>query len=301
MIRLGLSLLLAFIPVAVAAQSPQTITTITAAAEAGNADAQFALAQAYRAGKGVPVSPSDALTWYRRAAAQGNERASDEIGLLLFAKGDRREAMPYVEKAAARGDPRALYLLGTAHFNGDYATRDWPLAYAQTQRAAESGLAAAKKNLEVMGRYLLAGDRAKAATILATLPPVRRLADPAPPQSAQIAEPSAPAPAAGTPPPAAASPAPVPPAQPAPPHAAIPRPRGKWRAQLGAYTSAAAARGAWAALAAKVPALHGWDRRIEPAGPMQRLQAAGLPNRAAVEALCGRVRKTGGACFAVAP
>ena len=300
MIRLGLSLLLVLVPIAAAAQSPQTISTITAAAQAGNADAQFALAQAYRAGRGVPASIPDALTWYRRAAAQGNARASDEIGLILFARGDRREAMPYVNKAAARGDPRALYLLGTAHFNGDYATRDWPLAYAQTERAAESGLPAAKKNLELMGRYLLAGDRAKAAEILATLPPVLRLVDPAPPQPAQAVVPPTPQPAPAPPSaatPVAASAAP----RPATPSVATARPRGAWRVQLGAYASAASARTAWDKLAARVPALKKWDRRIVAAGSMQRLQAAGLPGRSAANALCADVSKAGSACFAVAP
>src|SRR5205085_917262 len=137
------------------------LRTLRAKAEKGDANAQFALAEAYHSGRGVTADPDMAILWYRRAADQGHVRASEELGFALFAKGDRREAMPYVEKAAARGDARALYVLGTAHFNGDYTTRDWPLAYAQTVRAASAGLPAAKKNLDLMDQYLLPADKAK--------------------------------------------------------------------------------------------------------------------------------------------
>lgn len=261
------------------AAPPDALTGVRAAAASGNADAQFALGEAFRLGRGVAADRGAAVEWYRRAAAQGHAEASDDLGFLLFAEGKRAEAMPYVEKAAARGDPRAFYLLGTAHFNGDYAARDWPLAYAQMSRAAEAGLPAAQKSLAVMGRYLPGADRTRADTILTTLPPIR---PPAPP-------PPAPAPAARAVAQLAA---------PAPPPAA----RGAWRVQLGAYRSAERARADGRRLAARVPALAGYEQRVVPAaGAVQRLQAAGLADRGAADALCRQVRSTGGPCFAIAP
>jgi len=43
--------------------------------------------------------------------------------LMLFQDGRREEALPYVQAASTRGDPRAQYLLGVAHFNGDLVDR----------------------------------------------------------------------------------------------------------------------------------------------------------------------------------
>jgi uncharacterized protein len=272
--RLGLLLMLAPAPTT----APYDLTPVRVAAQAGQADAQFQLAEAYRTGRGVTPDLDVAIGWYRRAAQQGHARASDELGIALFADGERREAIPYIEKAAARGDPRAFYLLGTAHFNGDYVTRDWPLAYAQMSRAAAAGLPAAQRSLDTMGRYLLPNDKAKADEILATLPPVRVIAV-TPPRPAPA---SPAAPAAATPPP----PAPT---------------RGPWRVQLGAFGSAERARAGWARLLGPVPRLARLDQRIVAAGAVQRLQATGLATRADADALCRDVRRAGGDCFPVAP
>ena len=278
--RRALLLAVLLSPIAAAAPpTPPIPAAVRSGAEAGDPAAQLALAEAYRTGRGIAADPDAAIRWYRRAAEQGNARAGDELGFALFARGMRREAMPYIEKAAARGEARAFYLLGTAHFNGDYATRDWPLAYAQTSRAAEAGLPAARKNLELMGRYLLPGDRARADTILATLPPVQRgAANPVPtaPRVANAEPPPAPAPAAA-------------------------RPRGAWRIQLGAYGSPDRARADWTRLATRVPTLAGLDQRIVSVGAIQRLQAVGLTGRRDAEGLCRRIRAAGGGCFPVAP
>lgn len=267
------------IQVATPALAARPIAELRTAAQAGDADAQYELAEVYRMGRGVTADPEAAIMWYRRAATKGHARASDELGFTLFAHGERREAIPYIEKAAARGDARAFYLLGTSHFNGDYVTKDWPLAYAQTSRAAEAGLPAAKRNLDQMGRYLLAGDRAKADEILSTLPPVRRTSAPAP-----VSKPVQQA--------VAAAPSP-------PPSPTVTK--GPWKAQVGAYGSAEGARAGWQTLSARVKRLATLEQRIVPAGKVTRLQAFGLLNRAEAEALCRDVKRAGGDCFTIAP
>jgi TPR repeat protein len=273
---------------AAAPAAPPAADMLRAGASAGDPDSQFQLGQAYQLGKGVPQDAEMAMMWYRRAASQGHAQASDELGFVMFSHGQRRAAMPYIERAAARGDPRAFYLLGTAHFNGDLASRDWPLAYAQTARAAEAGLPAAKANLQMMEQYLLPPDRAKADGILATLPPVRRALG-APPAPTPAPPPPVTAPAV------AATPAPVAP-PPAPRRAA-----GAWRVQLGAYSSADNARTAWDGLVKKVRGLSAFERSTMAAGSVLRLQAVGLADRAEAEALCGKVRAAGGACLVLAP
>ena len=99
---------------------------------AGDADAQFNLGQAYKLGRGVPSDLTQAEDWYRRAAKQGHLQAEDNLGLILFTANRRDEAMPFIIHSAARGEPRAQYVLGTAHFHGDLAAQDWPRAYALT-------------------------------------------------------------------------------------------------------------------------------------------------------------------------
>ncbi|WP_312846627.1 SPOR domain-containing protein [Sphingopyxis sp. PET50] len=114
---------------------------------AGDPDAQFNLGQAYKLGRGVPADLAQAETWYRRAAKQGHLQAEDNLGLVLFTANRRNEAMPFITRSAARGEPRAQYVLGTAMFNGDLAAQDWPRAYALTKRASDAGLGIASARL----------------------------------------------------------------------------------------------------------------------------------------------------------
>ncbi len=148
-------------------------------AASGDADAQFDLGQAYRLGRGVPMDLEQAENWYRKAAAQGHLGSADVLGLLLFQKGRRAEAIPYLQGAATRGDPRAQYLLGTAHFNGDSGVaKDWVRAYALMTRAAAKGLPQAKKSLSQMDEHVSIEDRQKAVQLAGTMETEEREAKP---------------------------------------------------------------------------------------------------------------------------
>ena len=303
-----LALILALSGVALAAaDGAPDVTALQAKAQTGDAEAEFQLAEAYRGGRGVTADPETAIMWYRRAAGHGHVRASEQLGFALFAHGDRKEAMPYIEKAAARGEPRAFYLLGTAHFNGDYATRDWPLAYAQTMRAAAAGLPAAQRNLDLMDHYLLPSDKTKAEQILATLPTVRTAAAAGGADGARRdglpapgPKPSAPAAAQSA---TAATAAKL--SKPSKSSARAVSPEdaagGPWKVQLGAFGTTDRARDRWKQLTAKVPALAGYDQHIAAAGTVQRLQASGIGSKAAAQALCAKVRSAGSDCLVIAP
>ncbi|HWL46618.1 MAG TPA: tetratricopeptide repeat protein, partial [Sphingomonadaceae bacterium] len=204
-------------------------------AEAGNPDAQFNVAQAYRLGRGVEADPKVAMDWYLKAARQEHQQAEATYGLMLFQNGDRSGAMPWLQKAADRGDPRALYVIATAQFNGDPLPKDWVGAYARMTRAAASGLPQAQTSLAEMDRYIPAEDRAKGTELAAQMAqdaaagtvPVTTRPAPAPaliqttelpPSRPAAAEPVAPAePALPPAPPVAqaAAPAPVPAPMPA--------------------------------------------------------------------------------------
>jgi hypothetical protein len=132
-------------------------------AEAGDPDALFNLAQAYRLGRGVPVDEARAETYYARAAAKGHVQAADTYGLLLFQSGRRELALPYVEDAARRGDPRSQYLLGIAYFNGDLVSKDWVKAYALLTLANSTGLPQAAPALAQMDQSVPLAQRQQAA------------------------------------------------------------------------------------------------------------------------------------------
>lgn len=135
----------------------------------GDPDAQFNLAQAYRLGRGVPRDDARAKDLYARAAAQGHIQAADNYGMMLFQAGQREEAMPYVQAASDRGDPRAQYLLGIAHFNGDVVAKDWVRAYALITLANSAGLPQAQPAMAEMDQFVPLEDRQKGVALSSRL------------------------------------------------------------------------------------------------------------------------------------
>jgi hypothetical protein len=177
-------------------------------ATAGDADAQFNLGQAYKLGRGVPADMPVAMDWFRKAGAQGHQRANDNFGLLLFQQGKREEAMPFIRKSAERGEPRAQYILGTAMFNGDLVPKDWVTAYALMTRAASTGLEQATTSLSVMDRYIATDQRQKGLALAADMARAPKPTDyAAAPAPAPVGQPSSSSP---VPVPVAARPAPAP-------------------------------------------------------------------------------------------
>ena len=280
-------------------------------AAAGDPDAQFNLAQAYRLGRGVETDLAQAEALYARAAAQGHARAADQYGMLLFQKGEREQAMPYVEAAAGRGDPRAQYLLGIAHFNGDLAAKDWPRAYALLTLANSAGLPQAAGALAQMDQYIPLEQRQEAQPLAAKLKADadgRRVAELAAADLALGKSPAAPAPAPATaagadftrraPPPAPAA-TPVP--RPAP-QAVVPAPApavaatGPWKVQLGAFGVPGNADRLWSRLASR-PELAGREKVERKAGNLTVLMAGGYASRDAAASACAALKRSGQDCL----
>ena len=134
-------------------------------ASRGNADAQYNMAQAYRLGRGVEKNTAQAEIFLAKAAAQGHVRAIDTYGLLLFQSGRREEAMPYVISSAERGNPRAQYLLGIGHFNGDLVGKDWVRAYALMTLSNATGFEPAKAGIAQMDDYIPMEQRQQAQVL----------------------------------------------------------------------------------------------------------------------------------------
>jgi len=138
-------------------------------AEKGDSDAQFNLAQAYKLGRGVSQDLAKAEQLFARAAAQGHLQAADNLGLLMFQRGDRAGAMPYIKAASGRGDPRAHYVLGLAYFNGDGVAKNWERAYALVSLAQQAGLPQATSALSQMDQHIPLEARQRSVALAATI------------------------------------------------------------------------------------------------------------------------------------
>ena len=308
-------------------------------ADRGDADAQFNLGQAYRLGRGVPQNLGLAEQWFERAARQRHEQAGASLGLLLFQNGRAREAMPWIQAAALRGDPRAQYVFGTALFNGDILRRDLPRAYAMMSAAAAQGFPQAQTQLAEMERQIGPEDRARGRQLAAEMNSGEgvRVTSIEPrqvvPQQVEAAPPrringrpdagvsyQLPGQDRGSPPPitrtpprgpahAADEPRRIPgtprvatPSHPAPTTRAAPvQTGGAWRIQLGAFSSQANARRQWDEVRGRVSALGSLRPAYSQAGALTRLRAGSLPSRAAADRVCAAVRAAGGDCIPVVP
>ena len=95
--------------------SVMDINSLTKAAKAGQAGAQFYLATKYQFGKDLPKDERQAFAWYKAAADQGLAVAQLNVGRMLAdgigIKKDEVLARTYLEKAASHGDNRASFNL----------------------------------------------------------------------------------------------------------------------------------------------------------------------------------------------
>ncbi|HEX8485642.1 SPOR domain-containing protein [Sphingomonas sp.] len=286
-------------------------------AVAGDADAQFNMAQAYKLGRGVPVDPALAESWFRKAAMQGHVQAEDNYGLALFQSDKKAEAVPWLEKSAARFEPRAQLVLGTMLFNGDGVKRDYPRAYALMARASAAGLQSASATLAQMDQYITPADRERGVTLARQYEPQSRAVVPSRAsgrESMRVAQASeraterpVPRVEAGTKPVRTTALATTRPARdmvaPPPPKRPLATPivaaaAGKWRVQLGAFRDRANAESLWKQVAGR---LRGVSPSYVQGGGVTRLQAGSYVSRAAAETACGSAKAAGAACVVLAP
>ena len=265
-------------------------------AEAGDADAAFNLAQAYRLGRGVAINLSAAKNWFERAAAKGHIDAQTTLGLLLFQNNEQKEGLRWLKAAAEQGEARALLVYGTALFNGDSITQDPVLGYAYVSRAAAQGFAPARETLAELDKIMPLADRKKGVALARikakkTPPPVSKAVKPVKPAATPK---PAPKPAPDKPI-AAAKPAPAKPAPAAPekekpaPVAAAAAASGAWRIQLGAFGKRGAAEALYQRVNGKA-VLTGRRAFYIPVGAMTRLQIGPFESRAAAQAACNALK-----------
>jgi hypothetical protein len=109
-------------------------------ANAGDAIAQYEMALRYADGEGVPQSYQDAMAWFAKAAANGNEKAQWKLGLGYIngvgVPHDERNAAVWFKRAANQGDIRAQNALSDIYSSGQGVPRDYVRAYTWANIAA---------------------------------------------------------------------------------------------------------------------------------------------------------------------
>jgi TPR repeat protein len=131
-----------------------SIESIKADAQKGNARAQYDFGNCYYNGAGVPQDYAEAVKWFRKAADQGIDRAQNGLG-VCYQKGqgvtqDYTEAVKWYRKAADQGNDVAQLNLGDMYFNGQGISQNFAEAAKWYHKAADQGNPQAQYNFGVM-------------------------------------------------------------------------------------------------------------------------------------------------------
>lgn len=152
--RLSLCLAVVMSLCAPATGQHQPLDALLRAAEAGETEAQVALADRLRHGHGVPQDFAAAAEWYRRAGDSGDPVALNQLGRMIFAglvrDRDQAAALSLLEQAAATGAPDLLFDLANALENADGDLADPARAAELYERAAGLGLDEAAVSLAAL-------------------------------------------------------------------------------------------------------------------------------------------------------
>ncbi len=112
-------------------------------ANAGDAEAQYQLGNAYNYGHNVRRDYAQALIWYRKGAEQGNADSQFQLGgLYHFGHGvphDEAQGFAWTMKAAEQGHTDAEFFIATCYTEGWGVPQDDPEGAVWLRKAAEQG------------------------------------------------------------------------------------------------------------------------------------------------------------------
>ena len=120
-------------------------------ADRGNVVAMTRLGLMYRTGRGVPTDYREALKWLNRAAALGSAEAQYHVGDMhlrgLGTEQDLLQAARYYSRAAEQGHAKAQYVLGIQYKLGGGVAKNHRKAAGWFGRSAAQGLPEAQVEL----------------------------------------------------------------------------------------------------------------------------------------------------------
>lgn len=118
-------------------------------AEQGNSEAEFALGQMYSLGWGVPRDEADALRWFQMANSPDSDGPSTDWTLIdgYGVQQDQKQAAYWYELAAQKGHAEAQFNLGRLYATGKGVAHDEEQATRWVRAAASQGYAPAQARL----------------------------------------------------------------------------------------------------------------------------------------------------------
>lgn len=119
------------------------IDSIRYKAEHGDAKYQYAYGVCYEKGWGLEQDEKEALSWFRKAAAQENGPAYNSLGnyyrMGTVVTADVKQAFEWYQKGAQAKDAQAMLNLGNCYFYGMGVEKDEKSAVKWWKEAAEAG------------------------------------------------------------------------------------------------------------------------------------------------------------------
>ena len=143
-------------PAMVAGKLPATIggPKLRAAAIAGDAAAEFEVANRFADGHGVPQSDGEAVRWLELAAKQGLAPAQFRLGAFyekgIAVKRDLAVARDLYAAAAAKGNAKAMHNLAVLYAEGINGPADYRTAAQWFHKAADRGITDSQYNLAIL-------------------------------------------------------------------------------------------------------------------------------------------------------
>lgn len=139
---------------------PKAFQLFKEAADAGYSSAQSGLAKCYENGYGVTKSLSNAVSYYKQAAEQGNNYSMHRLYFILKEGGDgvskdTQEAIQYLRQAADNDYDNALYSLGYEYLVGEILHQENSKALEYMTKAADNGYSFA---CAVLGTFYYDGE-----------------------------------------------------------------------------------------------------------------------------------------------
>jgi TPR repeat protein len=130
-------------PFAITVTRPESsqFKQLKAAAEAGDAEAQYQVALEYNSGRGVKRNRHLAWEWMEKAANQRLPMAQGKLGTWYHDKSDYEKAVEWWRKAAEQDYAESQHNLGYAYRVGQGVPPDRMLGLEWTQKASALGLA----------------------------------------------------------------------------------------------------------------------------------------------------------------
>ena len=149
-----------------------------AAADKGDARAQYSLGHMYHWGLGMPRNNTKAVGLFRKAAEQGNAPAQFNLG-FMYAEGqgvaqDYGAAAKWYGEAAEQGFSRAQWLLGFLYRDGRGVSQDRVQAHMWFSLAAASGSKFARISRDRMAVHMTPAQIAEAQRMARDWKPMSR-------------------------------------------------------------------------------------------------------------------------------